>query len=125
MLKMVVLPAPLGPIRPAIDPRGTNMSMLSTATRPPKRLVRPLMTRMSSAKAELAVAALMRPALPGYRRGLAVPGRRYLPHLVAARPRAAYLGRARRAARASSAPGRDRKRRTDLRRHCGWRANRC
>ena len=64
MLKMVVFPAPFGPMRPAIDPRGTNMSTLSTATRPPKRLVRPLMTRMSSAKAESAAAALMRPALP-------------------------------------------------------------
>src|ERR671917_88505 len=105
MLKMVVLPAPLGPMRPAIAPRGTNMSTLSTATRPPNRLVRPLIARISSAKAGFAAAALMRPALHvhrrfrhhagGHRRDLVVPGRRYPPRPVAARRRAACLGRAR------------------------------
>src|SRR5215203_2449579 len=102
MLKMVVLPAPLGPMRPAIDPRGTNISTLSTATRPPKRLVRPLMTRISSTGAGLAAAALMRPVLPvhltsrhhagGHRRGLAVPGRRCRPPPVGVQPHAACLG---------------------------------
>jgi hypothetical protein len=35
MLKKVVLPAPFGPIRLMVDPRGMVKSTLSTATRPP------------------------------------------------------------------------------------------
>jgi hypothetical protein len=38
---VVVLPAPLGPRKPKTSPRPTLKSMLSTATRSPKRLVRP------------------------------------------------------------------------------------
>ena len=40
MLTIVVLPAPLGPIRPMILPAGTSMFTLSDATTPPKRLDR-------------------------------------------------------------------------------------
>src|SRR5581483_8174296 len=39
MLKKVVLPAPFGPIRPTIDPRGIEKSTRSTATSPPNVLV--------------------------------------------------------------------------------------
>src|SRR5256885_10764070 len=38
-LKMVVLPAPLGPISPTIWPRSTSNETSSLATSPPKRLV--------------------------------------------------------------------------------------
>src|SRR5215216_2306528 len=38
-LNIVVLPAPLGPIRPRISPALTSKLTLSTATRPPKRRV--------------------------------------------------------------------------------------
>src|SRR4051812_9301294 len=38
MLKKVVLPAPLGPIRLTIEPRGTTKSTSLTATRPPNSL---------------------------------------------------------------------------------------
>ena len=39
--RVVVLPAPLGPTKPNIDPRGTHMVRLSTATLGPNRLVSP------------------------------------------------------------------------------------
>src|SRR6266536_5558338 len=39
VLKKVVLPAPLGPIRPAILPFSITKSTLFTATRPPNALV--------------------------------------------------------------------------------------
>src|SRR6476620_2832095 len=39
VLKKVVLPAPFGPIRLTMAPRGMVKSTLFTATRPPKRLV--------------------------------------------------------------------------------------
>src|SRR5690606_5370982 len=48
-LKNVVLPAPFGPMILAIEPRGMLKSRLSTATRPPKRLVMPRAERMLSA----------------------------------------------------------------------------
>ena len=38
-LKNVVLPAPLGPIRPMISPRATRKFTESTAVRPPNRMV--------------------------------------------------------------------------------------
>src|SRR5436853_4737963 len=38
MLKRVVLPAPFGPIRLAIEPRATAKSTSATATRPPNSL---------------------------------------------------------------------------------------
>ncbi len=41
-LKKVVLPAPLGPMRPTISPELTVRSTLRTAVRPPKRMVTPL-----------------------------------------------------------------------------------
>jgi hypothetical protein len=41
-LKNVVLPAPLGPMRPTISPSWTCMLTSSTAVRPPKRIVTPL-----------------------------------------------------------------------------------
>ena len=40
-LKIVVLPEPLGPIRPVIEPSGTANEAPSTALTPPKRFVRP------------------------------------------------------------------------------------
>src|ERR1051325_8782000 len=39
-LKTVVLPAPFGPISALMPPRSTSKVRLSTATRPPKRIVR-------------------------------------------------------------------------------------
>src|SRR5882762_483115 len=47
-LNRVVLPAPLGPIRANTSPSSTSKLTLSTATRPPKRLVTPLMRRMAA-----------------------------------------------------------------------------
>ena len=41
MLRVVVLPEPLGPRRPKMRPRGTSMDRLSTAMIGPYRLVRP------------------------------------------------------------------------------------
>ena len=41
---VVVLPAPFGPMNPATTPVGTSRLRLSTATRPPYRLVRPWVT---------------------------------------------------------------------------------
>src|ERR1700687_3162603 len=40
-LKSVVLPAPLGPIRPQIAPRATSNETLSSAVTPPNRIVSP------------------------------------------------------------------------------------
>jgi len=40
MLKMVLLPEPLGPMRPRISPGETPNYTLLTAVNPPKRLVR-------------------------------------------------------------------------------------
>ena len=48
MLKQVVLPAPLGPIRAWIEPRLTRSATSLTAWKSPKLLVRPSVTRMSS-----------------------------------------------------------------------------
>src|SRR5208282_1438905 len=44
-LTNVVLPAPLGPISPRISPRSSRIETSSLATRPPKRLVRPRVSR--------------------------------------------------------------------------------
>src|SRR5436190_14882588 len=41
MLKNVVLPAPFGPIRDTMDPRGISKSTLLTAVSPPNFLVTP------------------------------------------------------------------------------------
>src|SRR5580700_1880266 len=41
MLKIVLLPEPLGPIRPRISPSATPNETLLTAVNPPKRLQRP------------------------------------------------------------------------------------
>src|SRR5829696_3017783 len=46
MLKNVVLPAPLGPIRLTIERSGMSKSISLTATRPPKTLVIPRASRM-------------------------------------------------------------------------------
>src|SRR5579859_4862189 len=48
-LKSVVLPAPLGPISAKTSPTLTSNDTLSTATRPPKRLVSPVTVRIVSA----------------------------------------------------------------------------
>src|SRR5262249_55904041 len=40
-LKQVVLPAPLGPMRPKIWPGSMSKETASSAVRPPKRMVRP------------------------------------------------------------------------------------
>ncbi len=50
-LKNVVLPAPFGPMRLTIDPVGMSKSTARTATRPPKRLVICLASRMSEVDA--------------------------------------------------------------------------
>src|SRR5207245_9491543 len=47
-LNIVVLPAPLGPMRANTSPPSTSKLTLSTATRPPKRLVTPLTRRMAA-----------------------------------------------------------------------------
>ena len=49
---IVVLPAPLGPIRPATVPDGTANDTWSTATRLPNRLVRRSTTTASSASTD-------------------------------------------------------------------------
>src|SRR5207302_5768035 len=41
MLKIVLLPEPLGPIRPRISPCSTLNDTLLTAVKPPKRFTRP------------------------------------------------------------------------------------
>jgi hypothetical protein len=41
-LMSVVLPEPLGPMRPRRSPGATSSVMLSSAVKPPKRLARPL-----------------------------------------------------------------------------------
>src|SRR5689334_8478095 len=48
LLNRVVLPAPLGPMRANTSPRLMCRLTLSTATRPPKRLVRLVSSRMLS-----------------------------------------------------------------------------
>src|ERR1051326_8308877 len=50
-LTKVVLPAPLGPISAWISPSRTSIERLSVATRPPKRLISPLVSRSASATA--------------------------------------------------------------------------
>ena len=47
-LKNVVLPAPLGPMIEAIWPSSSVKSTLSSAVRPPKRLVMPRASRMTA-----------------------------------------------------------------------------
>ena len=42
MLKIVLLPEPLGPIRPRISPCSTRNDTLLTAVKPPKRFTNPL-----------------------------------------------------------------------------------
>src|SRR5664279_739441 len=44
MLKIVLLPEPLGPIRPRISPCSTLNDTLLTAVKPPNRLTRPSTT---------------------------------------------------------------------------------
>src|SRR6184192_2941949 len=51
---VVVLPEPLGPMRPRTSPRATVSDSASTATRPPKRLVR---SAVSSSDAPAALSA--------------------------------------------------------------------
>ena len=68
MLKNVVLPAPLGPMRLTIEPSGMSKSTLRTATRPPKRLVIALArstTWLASAAARGALAWPGRPSALG------------------------------------------------------------
>jgi len=48
MLKQVVLPAPLGPIKAWIDPARTFSATSSTATKPPNSRVSPAVSRMVS-----------------------------------------------------------------------------
>src|SRR5512140_2958287 len=54
-LKTVVLPAPLGPIRPTISPSSMETSSFDTAVRPPKRMVMPWLLSK----------AMLPPARPG------------------------------------------------------------
>src|SRR5688500_2412041 len=48
-LKSVVLPAPLGPIRPKISPCATESETSSSAVNPPKRFVMPRTSSNASA----------------------------------------------------------------------------
>src|SRR5262249_36019383 len=48
----VVLPAPFGPMMACNSPRRTSSTILSEATTPPKRLVRPAMRSSASARAK-------------------------------------------------------------------------
>src|SRR5579885_741140 len=57
-LNTVVLPAPFGPIRAVMVPRATSKDRSSTATSPPKRMVRCSTRRSVSAGAVLAMAFL-------------------------------------------------------------------
>jgi len=59
MLKMVVLPAPLGPIRPTISPSSRWRLKSETALRPPKEMERPV-TSSSIGQASPWAAALRR-----------------------------------------------------------------
>ena len=60
-LNVVVLPAPLGPIRPVIRPAGASSVTRSTATRPPKRTSRSLMPRSADRTAGASAAAAAPP----------------------------------------------------------------
>src|SRR5215204_3562939 len=65
-LKHVVLPAPLGPMRPKISPCSMTKLTLSRATRPPNRFVRPSRRRTSPMLHRLpTVLQFRRPALVG------------------------------------------------------------
>src|SRR3954462_9373791 len=48
MLKIVLLPEPLGPIRPRISPSATWNDTLATAVKPPKRFTSPLISSTSA-----------------------------------------------------------------------------
>src|ERR1700737_666643 len=50
-LKSVVLPAPLGPMSANTSPSSTSKLTLSTATKPPKRFVKPPTRRMAAKSA--------------------------------------------------------------------------
>src|ERR1700735_1919178 len=64
MLKHVVLPAPLGPIRACMDPRRTFRSTPLTAEKPPTAVVRPSVTRIySPVVAAASVASIVRALL--------------------------------------------------------------
>ncbi len=64
-LNIVVLPAPLGPIRPRISPALTSKLTLSTATRPPKRRVAPATVRIGWPRSGLLAGARASPAARG------------------------------------------------------------
>ena len=66
-LKKVVLPAPLGPIRPMMALRGMTRSISLSATTPPKRLVSPRTSRMGATRHGAARGPL-RAARPGWPR---------------------------------------------------------
>ena len=61
MLKMVVLPAPFGPIIPVMRPASIVKEQRSTAVRPPKRRVRPSTARIGAGERPVSgcVAAVM------------------------------------------------------------------
>src|SRR5262245_37733701 len=60
-LNSVVLPAPLGPIRPTICPSATSKVTLSRATIPPKRTVRSRTERITEGREDTAGAYTVRP----------------------------------------------------------------
>ena len=57
-LKIVLLPEPLGPIRPRISPGSTRNETLLTAVKPPKRLVSPSTTSTAASPPGAAAPAI-------------------------------------------------------------------
>src|SRR6476660_1421337 len=74
MLKAVVLPDPLGPIRAVIVPSSTEKLQPSTAITPPKRLLNP----STSSSAVIALRPAIGRSSPGSRAVLAAHGTRAL-----------------------------------------------
>src|SRR5689334_6047600 len=70
MLIAVVLPAPLGPIRPWISPSGMSSASSLNAARPPKRLDTPRRLSAGPAEAVIAWAPACRRRARRARRGL-------------------------------------------------------
>src|ERR1700734_3389409 len=90
-LKSVVLPAPFGPIRPQIAPRGTSKETSSSAVTPPKRIVTPWTasragtwrsasppappTRASASSMDFPFPIIVRPVKPAFSRSVDVSSR--------------------------------------------------
>ena len=71
-LKSVVLPAPFGPIRPQIAPRGTSKETSSSAVTPPNRIVSPW-TASRAERLEVRIVIRASDSRLGQLHGLSVP----------------------------------------------------